>query len=308
MQSFAQYRSQSITRFGRVEAWRTLTGLLTVAGVYILITGLAIFGIGIIFSFVDPASLEGLLQGELNKATLIAFLGCFAGAHIGVWIAAHALHQCRYAAFWGVEPRFQTRRFLVAAGLVFLVIGSLIGLSALIAPPTRQLEIPIWLTLLLPTLLVLLIQTSAEELLFRGYLQPLLATRFTSPLIWWVIPAILFGALHWQPSNFGPNAWLVVVAASIMGLITGDVTARTGNISAAFGLHFANNAIGLLVVATPGDLSALSLFIDSIDPADTAAMRTGLLANIGFILTAYALWLLWLRRRTRLLSSERPTI
>ncbi len=53
-----------------------------------------------------------------------------------------------------------------------------------------------------------LIQTGAEELVFRGYLQQQLAARFASPLIWMVLPALIFGAVHYDPATAGPNVWL----------------------------------------------------------------------------------------------------
>ena len=58
-----------------------------------------------------------------------------------------------------------------------------------------------------------------------------------------------------------------MLAAGLIGLILGDVTARTGNLSLAMGLHFANNAIALLLVAMPSPLAALSLYLAPVDPA-----------------------------------------
>ena len=45
------------------------------------------------------------------------------------------------------------------------------------------------------------------------------------------------------------------LATTVVGLVLADVTARTGNLSAAIGLHFANNVVALLVVAVPSPVS-----------------------------------------------------
>ena len=63
------------------------------------------------------------------------------------------------------------------------------------------------------------VQISAEELAFRGYLMQGLAARFRARAVWWGLPALLFGLMHWNPATFGPNAWLVVLTAGLIGLI-----------------------------------------------------------------------------------------
>ncbi|MEO0912471.1 MAG: type II CAAX endopeptidase family protein [Pseudomonadota bacterium] len=303
MQSFAAYRSQSIARFGSTSIWRTLLGSLIIA--VLLIVGQSLALVSYMIVTPGPNTLAEVLSAPVAILTL---LFSFASAHLAVLVCALLLHRRGYFAFWGASPAIRTRGVVAGILAVAIALGSLTGLSWPYAPPVQQLPLGVWAVYVAPALCALLIQTSAEELVFRGYLQPLLATRFRSPLIWFALPACLFGAVHWQPGTFGENAWLVVLAATLIGLITADVTVRTGNISAAVGLHFANNAIGLLLVATPGPLSGLGLFLNTIPPSDIAATRIGLIANIAIFALAYALWLLWLRRRTRLLSPHEPTI
>lgn len=307
MQSLATYRAQSIARFGHTATWRIVLGMVGITGLFFLASVLAVAGY-----FLIVAALGGVQTNDLNDllaepGAILAVLLGFVGAHLGVVAFGPVLHKRGYLAFWGPTPAFRPRAFSMGILVVFAVLSTLTALSLLSASPTQQLTLPIWAAFLLPALIALLLQTSAEELVFRGYLQPLLATRFQSPFIWFLIPAILFGAVHWQPGIFGANAWLVVVAATLIGLITADVTARTGNISAAIGLHFANNAFGLLLIATPGPLSGLGLYLNTTPPTDIAATRIGLIANIAIFAIAYAIWLFWLRRG-RLLSPGTPTI
>ena len=61
--------------------------------------------------------------------------------------------------------------------------------------------------------------------------------------------------------------------------------------SLAMGLHFANNAIAILIVAPPSPLSGLALYVAPVDPADTDGFRSLLLADIGSTALLYALWL-----------------
>jgi hypothetical protein len=159
-----------------------------------------------------------------------------------------------------------------------------------------------WLRFLPLMLVLLFCQVAAEELAFRGYLMQQLGSRFRSRAIWWVAPALIFGALHLDFGTYGPNAWLIAAAAALIGLIAGDLVARTGNLGAAIGLHFGNNFFALLIVGIPGPASGLALRLSNLDLADTAAVRAGLLVNIAALILAYALWLVWLARRRRLHS------
>jgi len=117
-----------------------------------------------------------------------------------------------------------------------------------------------------------------------------LAARFASRWIWLLLPALLFGALHWNPAELGANAPLVVLSTTVIGLVLADVTAKTGNLSAAIGLHFANNVTSLLVVSLPGPLAGLSLWVTAADPADPASAGPLLLADLLITLLAWAAW------------------
>jgi hypothetical protein len=112
-----------------------------------------------------------------------------------------------------------------------------------------------------------LIQTGAEEVLFRGYMQQQLAARFSSPIMWMMLPSAIFAALHYQPEIMGDNTWLMMGAVFVFAVLAADLTAVTGNIGAAWAMHFVNNALAILVVATDGPLSGLALYIAPISPA-----------------------------------------
>ncbi|QHQ36870.1 CPBP family intramembrane glutamic endopeptidase [Algicella marina] len=304
----AEFRAQSAARFGRTPVWRIILGTGIAGGTYVVLTILAFVALGVVYMIFDPARLAQFQAGVIDRLSLLVLLAAFAGVHLGVLVAGLVLHGKPYRAFWGQLPAFRPRAFALGTCLILLTLSVLILPAIFISPPVPQVPLPTWLSFLPFVLIVLLVQTSAEELLFRGYLQPLLASRFNSRLVWLLLPAFLFGALHWKPDPYGPNAAIVVIAATLMGLIAGDVTARTGNISAAFGLHFGNNCVGLLFLATPGDLSAFGLYLTPIGPEDVQATRIGLIANVVLMGLAYGLWRLFLRRRARLLSGDGPTI
>jgi hypothetical protein len=65
----------------------------------------------------------------------------------------------------------------------------------------------------------------------------------------------------------GDNTWLMMAAVFVFALLAADLTAVTGNIGAAWSMHFVNNALAILLVATEGPLSGLALYVAPILPS-----------------------------------------
>ena len=248
-----------------------------------------------------PLAVSAAGGGAAGKVLVVAYLGSFAAMVAGLALALRLLHRRGLGSLIG--PSGLRPRGLVAGVAVVAALGALGGLGALVGPaPARNLPAGTWLAWLPLALPAVAVQTTAEELVFRGYLIQQLAVRFRARAVWLGVPAALFGILHWNPVDFGHNAWLVVAATIVIGLILGDVTARLGNLSAALGLHFANNVQAILIIALPSPLAALSLWLAPVDTSDAAAVRAMLIGEIVLMTVAYGLWRLWWRRRARLHS------
>jgi len=146
-------------------------------------------------------------------------------------------------------------------------------------------------------LLGLLIQTGAEEAVFRGYMQQQLAARFATPVAWMGVPALLFGLAHYAPGLGPVSPWLIVLVTGFFGVIAADLTARSGGIGLAWGIHFANNVIAVLVISAMAGLDGLALFRVS-DPAGGAmGLDVLLVADMALMALVWGLARLWLRGR-----------
>jgi hypothetical protein len=145
----------------------------------------------------------------------------------------------------------------IAAGIVFAVLGVSLGLWSFQYDAVPNLPVSIWALLLPLTLLGLVVQTGAEEVLFRGYMQSQLAARFRSPIAWLrdPKPAVRDRALRSHAA--GDNAWLVVGVGRDVRSSAADLTARTGSIGAAWGFHFANNTVAIAILSTGGTITGL---------------------------------------------------
>lgn len=260
-----------------------------------------IFGVHLAWLY----TLAGVLRGTLDWDTLlaantpeavVALLAGFGGLFIGVIAAARMVHRRRFGSLIGPGPR-ALRHFVLGAALPVPVFALGAGVwIALAGWPLAGVPPAVWLVWLVPLIVVLLVQTGAEELIFRGYLQQQLAARFASPLVWMLLPSLGFGLLHYEPAMMGDNVWLVVAATALFGLVAADLTARSGTLGLAWGLHFTNNFVALALLAPQGDLAGAALLLLPFGLGDGAEMRGMLLFDMALLLALWALARLVLAR------------
>lgn len=246
--------------------------------------------------------LRGAESGPLTLGAtpglMVLVLLSFGGVVLGTWAAARLLHRRGLGTLIGPRRRV-VRHFLAGVAVIAVIYGIafLVGVGRM--DLERNLAPGLWLAWLPLALAGLLLQTGAEELALRGYLQQQLAARFASPLMWMVLPSVAFGLLHHDAGMMGENAWLVVGVTGLFGLMAADLTARSGSLGLAWGLHFANNVFALTVVAPAGALSGLALFTTPFGADDTGAMRGLLLLDVAVLGVIWGLCRLGLSRRAR---------
>lgn len=255
----------------RPAFWRMLVGLVLVLLVYAACIA-AIFGILVATSGLDGANawMGRMANADTPTATLLV-LSTFIGMGLGPMLAARLLHARTVASLFGPRGRL-LRHFAIGAAACALAYGVTSLLPSEIEPQPN-LSPGLWAAFLPLALAGVLVQTGAEEVLFRGYLQSQLAARFASPIVWMVLPSALFAILHYQPVVMGDNAWVVVAAVFLFALLAADLTAATGTIGAAWGFHFANNCVAILFMALDGPLSGLALYTVPMGELSAADIR-----------------------------------
>jgi uncharacterized protein len=273
----------------RPQIWRFLLGMVLAFAIYAAWTAgviaLAYFALA---GGEDPLFWVGTLaEAKTPRGTLILLL-TFVGMALGPMAAARWLHRRTAGSLFGPRVRV-LRDFVVAAGIVFVVLGASVGLWSLQYDAMPNLPWSTWALILPLTLLGLLVQTGAEEVLFRGYMQSQLAARFRSPIAWLVFPSLLFGIVHYDPTSAGGNVWLVVGAATMFGFIAADLTARSGSIGAAWGFHFANNTIAIALLSTDGTITGLSRWVT---PYDLTELDLPVLVIAGDVAMLVLAWVL----------------
>lgn len=125
-----------------------------------------------------------------------------------------------------------------------------------------------FLILFLISVLLLPLQTSFEEYLFRGYLMQGLGVITKTKWFPLIFTSVIFGLLHGLNPEVAKLGNVMMVFYIGTGLLLGVMTLMDEGMELALGFHAANNMIAAILVTT--DWSALqtdALFIDTSEPS-----------------------------------------
>lgn len=236
--------------------WKVLLTLIVWFGVYALLGNILAVG------FVRVFQVKELTQGEFTTPiSMFALLLTFVVWIVVFWGALWLFHRRGLGSVIG-GPRSTVLRDMLVAMVIFGVLSVAMNF---VSPSEDDIVENIargrWLILLPLALVLMFFQVSAEEIVFRGYIQQQLAVLFESRWVFMVLPSVLFGLAHFFNTDLGLEARLVVVAfTALLGLFMADLTYRTGNLGAAIGVHFVNNFGALLWLSYQKEMSGLARY------------------------------------------------
>ncbi len=246
---------------GKNAWWRYLVGILIAVAVWIVGTALISFPLTIPEGapIIPPDSAVGFALSLLSFGFML----------LGVWMATTWIHRRPFGSLIGPSGRLNGRRILLGASIWggLLVITTVFGILFLGYRYTINPNLVQHWPFLLIGLMLLPLQTSAEEFLFRGYV--LQATgRLTNN---WLVLSVLNGVLFTLPHLANPEAEQYLILASLAwfsaGVIWTLVTLRSGSLDYALGAHAINNLLASLFFSYEGGaLPAVGLFVSSDAP------------------------------------------
>jgi len=173
--------------------------------------------VAVLFAFIcgGIAGAARLIQDK----TLWDIIGCWRWSRFGWGLAVWALVQFLLAAIdFAVAPSGFHRGDHLSPALALWVLGAI------------------------------LIQTFAEEFVFRGLVTQGIFLMLRRPLPSACVSGLLFGAAHLT------NGWPQAINAVWFGIICAYLAIRTGGIALTCGIHLANNYFGAIGVVSAGDV------------------------------------------------------
>ena len=242
--------------------WRPVIGMVLIALLWVLGVFTALFVYG---AYLGPAtsSIGVRLNEFANGATATATILLLASpifVWIGIWVVGRLLHGQPFATFFAPDRRLHAG--LLAKGLAFGALLTLlpIGISLQWSDAIRTgLEVGEVAILFLPIVVLVFVQATAEELVFRGYLLQQLAWRFPHWLVWALLPSLVFGWLHYDER--GPLDIYWAISSFFTGLLLCVLVWRSGSLWAAIGAHVGINVVAFTVLGIEGVFSGTQLWV-----------------------------------------------
>jgi hypothetical protein len=278
------------------QIWKLVVGFLAAGAIYLALNQIYFSALYALIGSESTAFYDNLLAGTTPGAMFI-LLGSFGLMTVGIAIVVRVLHKRSLASVLG------PRNLFVPQFRSVILVCAILGVVVFVLPPwdmggdfVPNMPLGRWSLLLPLSLIAVLVQVSAEEIVFRGYVQQQLAARFRSPLIWMVLPAALFALGHYLPEQAGENAAIIAIWAGVFGILMADLTARAGSLGPAIAVHFVNNVSAIVITSLPDDLSGLALYLTPFGMDDAAALRAWLPVDFALMFVAWLAARLAIRR------------
>lgn len=296
----------SFLDFARVGRWGTgsyVLGTILILIAWFIIGGLltaVIAGFGLVFGSgseellsgdsADPFSFGtdsdlGLPPWAFMFMTLIGFLPFGAS----VLLVVRYVHGRPWQSV--ITPFRRVNWSLVAKGALMWAVPmigfALIGLALGFDDMSWNYDPAKFWPFAIVVLALTFIQTSSEELFFRGYLGQWLASRRRSIFFISLITALVFASVHI------PNALLLGFGGGLVEMVVGMVpyfaigfvlawvSYTSGTIELALGAHFLNNLLAFLLVSTD-DLPVDGALFEAGETNAFSTAVTGLLSCVIF--------------------------
>lgn len=255
-----------LARQGKNEWWRYLLAVL------LILFSWQVVGAVPSMMVMVWVMLDGNPQTDLTSAgftgvdvvlSFVVFMLASVFFVIGIYLAVRFIHQRRFMTLITPERRFSFRRFWQGFIVWFVLVGVMALVEAFLYPGRYvwTLDLPRFIPFVFLALIFVPIQTSAEELFFRGYLLQSFGLRIRNLWALSLISGVLFGLPHLLNPEASANYWLMGLYYVSIGAMMAYVTLRDGRLELALGLHAANNLFSALIAnATVTVLPTPSLF------------------------------------------------
>jgi membrane protease YdiL (CAAX protease family) len=176
----------------------------------------------------------------------------FALAFVAMWLLIRLLHRKPLVAVMTGRPRFDWRRAFLAYALILAlsVIGAFVIMP--VSAYTYQFDPERFLLLLLMALFLLPLQTTFEELFFRGYLMQGFYLLLKSRMAALIVVTGAFVLIHIANPEFNRDYLVGATLYITISVLLGLSAVLDDGLEIPCGMHAANNFF-LVAILSPAD-------------------------------------------------------
>lgn len=270
-------------RTGKHSWWRYALGMLIVLIVWLILGSIVSLLIAYAVSGgLDTTQLDPVVGFVVTMAGFPFFLA-------GLILTVKLLHRRPVRSLITHRTGIDWKR--VGQGfVVWLILWSLGQFCRFLLDPGSfsMTDDVVGLAMFVPFAVVLTaIQTTTEELFFRGYVVQTASLVWGNRIFLTVVSAALFTVPHLANPEAGTGGWLTVFFGYFLGtgVVWAVVSLLDGTIELAIGAHFANNIATILLVGTPGTIITTPALItgNEITPVEGAVITTMIAALFALV-------------------------
>ena len=247
-----------IARQGKNEWWRYLLGIIIILFFWFIVGGIAaviLLVVPLVNQGLSSLELSQQIEASLRKPSIQTYLIVniqFIFFLLGIFLSMKWLHQRRFLTLVGADAKIRWQRFFQGFGVWFLIQLILFGVGFILEPDNLEFAFkPVqWLILLACAVILTPIQTSTEELFFRGYILQGLGLITRQPLILMMINGFLFMLPHLANPEVQRGFLWMALYYFAFGVFCTLLTLKDNRLELAFGIHAANNLFVILFVST----------------------------------------------------------
>lgn len=251
-----------------------------IIGVIIAIAGVFIFSLPHIFAIIvkqvqggmdlekmnDQSYLMSMFDPNLN---LVFILLPFAGGLLFLILAAKILHKQSFTSLTTARKKIDWKRFWVIFFVWGIISSGMVFIDYYSNPEgyVWNFQADKFIILVIIAILLVPLQTSFEEYLFRGYLMQGIGKVSKNAFIPLILTSAIFGLLHIANPEIEKLGYILLVYYIGTGLFLGIMTLMDDGMELALGFHAANNLFtALLVTADWTAFQTHSIFKDVSEP------------------------------------------
>ena len=235
--------------------WKYILGFLTFLLAYVI--GQLPFTLAVLYKTISmgegiPSDTNKLMTVLDSNLTLFLLLLTFVFAFLGIYVAVKFINKQKFIEIVTARKNIDWKR--VFFSFTIWAIFSVVSIVILYYDSPQDFVINFnlipFLILAVIAIVLIPIQTSTEEFVFRGYLMQGFGVLFLNKWAPLLITSILFGLMHIFNPEVDKLGYAILIYYIGTGLFLGVITLMDDGMELCLGFHAANNLIGALLVTT----------------------------------------------------------
>jgi len=211
-----------------------------------------------------------LFEGIESNLRLFLLLFSFVVVVPGIWLVVMKLHDLPLKSILSSRKNIDYQRVIYSFTLWGTTVVAFVLLEYSLSPESYELNFKVKEFLILSVIAILFvpIQTTVEEVVFRGYLMQGFGHWLNSRFMALFLTSIVFGSLHLANPEITALGYEFIFLYITVGFVLGIITLMDDGLELAIGFHAANNLFAaLLVTADWTVFQTESILIDISEPS-----------------------------------------